>query len=151
MHLKQAMRRLLIEVDGSICFYCRKTVSDDLPNGHPDRATLEHRRPVSKRGGHHLDNMKISCSRCNAVKGNQSEAQFLRFIQTPQGKLKMAIADMTGTEKKHIEKYVSHETGRYLESLGKDTWRDLTREEWDGFLMMVISCWEERPQDEIPF
>jgi len=62
----------LIERDGDRCFYCGCVF------GTRNRApTLDHKVPRSNGGRSNVDNLRLVCYRCNRLKGNQSEAEFL--------------------------------------------------------------------------
>jgi len=67
------------------CHYCYKEVSIDLPPQHPDRATMEHIYPLSKKRldpmwhqfcTHFEDNITTSCWECNRQKDNKHPLQF---------------------------------------------------------------------------
>jgi 5-methylcytosine-specific restriction endonuclease McrA len=69
-------RRLVFERDDYRCGYCRLTVCDNLPEGHPRRATVDHVIPCSKGGRSGLDNLLTACQRCNGEKGDMSAEVF---------------------------------------------------------------------------
>lgn len=52
------------------CYYCNKRVLRDLPQHHPNKATIDHILPVSKGGTHALVNLVICCYPCNQEKDN---------------------------------------------------------------------------------
>jgi len=55
-----AMRKAVIERDGAICRGCGRR---DLP------LTVDHVRPLSGGGVHHISNMRVLCKPCNQAKG----------------------------------------------------------------------------------
>jgi 5-methylcytosine-specific restriction endonuclease McrA len=54
-----------------ICHYCNSHVSRYMSEGDPLKATVDHIIPVSKKGTSNIDNLVLSCSQCNNMKGNK--------------------------------------------------------------------------------
>lgn len=71
----------MMEAQGGRCFYCRKPMRRDVRARHPDRATIEHRVPVSDGGSDRDGNIVAACRACNARKGWRTEDAFRREIQ----------------------------------------------------------------------
>ena len=69
----------LVERDGDRCHYCRLTTVKDLPHSHPRKATIDHKTPRSRGGGWSLDNLVISCDRCNGEKGDMPYEMYLWY------------------------------------------------------------------------
>lgn len=69
-------RREIFERDGWECRICGIAVSDDLPPSHPQKANLDHVRPINPppgvaAGTHTRANVQTLCRVCNRVKSNQ--------------------------------------------------------------------------------
>jgi len=63
-------RAYILERDGGRCHICRKRVRrGDIQ--------IDHIIPLSRGGGHALDNLAVACSRCNLSKGNRSRGEQL--------------------------------------------------------------------------
>ena len=62
--IPKTLRQAVIARDGDICTYCGIKI-------HPSAIHLDHRLPVSKGGGHTLDNLCVTCQPCNNAKGNR--------------------------------------------------------------------------------
>ena len=65
--------------DGDRCFYCSVEMVFGVfgKSERPDAmATLEHRLPISRGGGHTADNVVLACWRCNISKGAKTEAEW---------------------------------------------------------------------------
>ena len=59
----------LFEACGWVCWLCNESVDPDLPFQHPLAATLEHKVPLSRGGGHVPENCALAHRICNARKG----------------------------------------------------------------------------------
>lgn len=64
-----SLRRMVIERDGYRCVYC----DDDLTNAE---VHLDHVIPESKGGPTNLNNLQVTCRKCNLSKGILSEDEF---------------------------------------------------------------------------
>jgi hypothetical protein len=53
------------------CCYCGIRTADDLPPGHPRRATLEHILPRVLGGTNEEDNLVVACGGCNRTRGHR--------------------------------------------------------------------------------
>lgn len=65
--------------DGDQCAYCNCNLafSKYAKGERPDNmATLEHRVPISRGGGHTAANCVLACWRCNITKGAKTEAEW---------------------------------------------------------------------------
>lgn len=60
------IRQLLI--GNPLCEYCRLPVCFSV--------SLDHRTPIARGGKHRLENLAVCCSRCNAMKGLLTQAEF---------------------------------------------------------------------------
>ena len=64
------VRQLL--ADHPLCEYCRLPLSFAV--------SLDHRTPIGRGGRHAIDNLAVCCSRCNAMKGVLTEAEFREVL-----------------------------------------------------------------------
>lgn len=69
----------IFERDGYRCHYCRLPVRTDVDQNHPRRATIDHKQPRSKGGGHRPDNLVTACRRCNNEKADIPYDMYLWF------------------------------------------------------------------------
>lgn len=53
------------------CFYCSKELTED-------EKTVDHKLPVSKGGTNEMNNLVISCQKCNSQKGDQTAEEYRR-------------------------------------------------------------------------
>jgi 5-methylcytosine-specific restriction endonuclease McrA len=67
-YFKGALRQQILERDDYRCQYCGKTVRDDLPRDHYDKANIDHAVPYPG-GPTTYENGKTACTVCNALKG----------------------------------------------------------------------------------
>lgn len=64
------IRRQVIERDGYHCVYC----DEDLTQGE---IHLDHIIPESKGGPTTIDNLQVTCRKCNTAKGVLTESEFV--------------------------------------------------------------------------
>jgi 5-methylcytosine-specific restriction endonuclease McrA len=64
------LQRLI--ADHPLCEYCRAPVSFAVQ--------VDHRTPIARGGRHQLVNLAICCSRCNALKGQLTEAEYRELL-----------------------------------------------------------------------
>ena len=69
------IRRHVIERDGLHCVYC----DEDLENSE---IHLDHVIPESQGGTTTIDNLQVTCRKCNTSKGILSEAEFTERLRT---------------------------------------------------------------------
>ncbi len=62
-----------------VCSYCNKIISRNLPNKHPDKATMEHIVPFSKGGTNDPKNLIPACYQCNSIMNEETQSK-LPFI-----------------------------------------------------------------------
>lgn len=74
-HLDPLLRR-----QSGACFYCRRGISRRHPQGHPLKATLDHRIPRSRGGSNHRSNLVAACEECNARKDNMTDREFVGLV-----------------------------------------------------------------------
>jgi 5-methylcytosine-specific restriction endonuclease McrA len=79
-HTYREWMLLVREVKGR-CFYCDiKTIDRGLlglAKASPDRATTrDHRTPLVRGGSDRIDNIAVSCQRCNAEKSTMTEDEY---------------------------------------------------------------------------
>lgn len=71
----------VFERDGWTCQICgRKTPKKLLGSINLKAPELDHRVPISKGGGHTLNNVQCACRRCNINKGNRTNAGQMRLF-----------------------------------------------------------------------
>ena len=78
----------LRERDGDKCCYCDKVMSFEIIKGHqfnPDRATIEHRTPLSQGGTHTWDNTVLACWLCNVRRGTSDAAEYHNSVNDTAG------------------------------------------------------------------
>lgn len=80
--LKGLMRRLYESQRGK-CHYCDRLMILDGTN-HKYSATKDHRDPIVN-GGRHVGNIVLACGRCNELKADMTEAQFVLGIACAGG------------------------------------------------------------------
>jgi hypothetical protein len=69
------LRRSVIDRDGPRCVYC----DDDLTNAE---IHLDHVIPESKGGLTSLNNLQVTCRKCNLAKGVLTESEFTNRLRT---------------------------------------------------------------------
>ena len=79
--------RMYLRQEG-LCHYCRVRMT--LHEGDTDRsATRDHRVPRSKGGNGFTGNVVLACLRCNRLKADMREADFVEMLElaeaTPDG------------------------------------------------------------------
>ena len=68
--------KAIIARDGSKCNYCKNETIRWNGVVLPNTTTLDHVVPISKGGGHTMDNVVIACSDCNTRKSNKNTRLF---------------------------------------------------------------------------
>lgn len=58
---------------GHACPYCRESLT-------AKNFSADHREPVSRSGKHEIDNLVICCERCNKIKGNMNDGEFISLL-----------------------------------------------------------------------
>lgn len=78
-------RQLYQKKSGSMCAYCRRTMqgkSDGLNDLAP---TFDHYMPKAKGGTGCKSNLVACCVACNAIKGNMTPVEWIKFMaNTPE-------------------------------------------------------------------
>lgn len=83
--IRRRVMRTLIRDSHGLCAYCKASVRI-APFKQPDKypahqtATIEHRTPLSRGGTWKRYNLACTCSRCNQIKGNLTELEFLELL-----------------------------------------------------------------------
>ena len=71
---RREQKRLKFEAlrtrDGDSCWRCRRAMRFDLPRGHDQAPTIEHRVPKAHGGTMALDNLCLCHGRCNREMGD---------------------------------------------------------------------------------
>ena len=76
------VRRFLYIVERGRCYYCKQSIQFN-------KTTVDHMTPLSKRGKNYLQNLVLSCKRCNSTKGNSDYDIFIsRWFYLPFDKKK---------------------------------------------------------------
>lgn len=68
------LRKTVIDRDGYYCVYC----DDDL---HDKEIHLDHIIPEAKGGSTTLNNLQVTCRKCNTSKGTLTEEEFIRRLR----------------------------------------------------------------------
>lgn len=74
----------LRERDGDKCCYCNKTMCFKIIEGHkfnPDRATIEHVKPLSQGGTHTWDNTTLCCWECNVRRATRDVDEYRALLK----------------------------------------------------------------------
>ena len=77
---KDGVRSVLLRKQGGRCCYCSRLVYRERPNGHHEKATLEHLRRRADGGTNHPDNLALACYPCNAFRGKTDWLSFKTFM-----------------------------------------------------------------------
>jgi len=72
--ISKFIRRQVIERDGYHCVYC----DEDLTQGE---IHLDHVIPESKGGPTTVDNLQVTCRKCNTAKGVLTESEFMSKLR----------------------------------------------------------------------
>lgn len=74
----------LRERDGDKCCYCNKTMCFKIIEGlkfNPDRATIEHVKPLSQGGTHTWDNTTLCCWECNVRRASRDVDEYRALLK----------------------------------------------------------------------
>ena len=72
--------RALVRSVGGRCYYCGvKTDAVFLPPHHPERREKDHKVPVTRGGSDSIDNIAVSCRRCNQEKRTMTADEFAEW------------------------------------------------------------------------
>lgn len=69
---------------GGKCIYCRSQLTTS-------KATLEHKKPVSRGGRDNPGNLAASCRLCNQTKGSLTDPQFRKLIKSGEGDIQLRL------------------------------------------------------------
>lgn len=69
------IRRQVIERDGYYCVYCDEDLTDK-------EIHLDHVIPESQGGPTTVDNLQVTCRKCNTSKGVLTEEEFVKRLRT---------------------------------------------------------------------
>lgn len=75
-------RTALAEAQNWRCCYCGTCVDDDLPEQHPERATIDHVEPLAHSGPRRWSNEAIACYLCNTGRGRMNAFVYFELVQT---------------------------------------------------------------------
>lgn len=97
---------------GWSCFYCHQTLCDYGDNKQPNSPAIEHRVPISKGGSDDMDNLRLTCGRCNIAKGTKTDTEFLAAIMPqvekpksePMTELQMELHNEWWVEVNHLRR-----------------------------------------------
>ena len=68
------IRRMVIDRDGLHCVYCDEDLIDQ-------EIHLDHVIPESQGGPTTVDNLQVTCRKCNTAKGILTEAEFVKRLR----------------------------------------------------------------------
>ena len=63
-----------VKEENTTCYYC----GDSLKSKN---RTIDHKIPISRGGQTTLDNLVVSCKRCNEEKGMMNDEEYLSFLE----------------------------------------------------------------------
>ena len=72
---RRAARARLITAQQGLCAWCGGYVREDVPEDHPHRAVLAHRRTPANGGARARDNQAAVCGGCMAKRRNHRRAR----------------------------------------------------------------------------
>ena len=81
---KWEARKQIGQAQGNKCCYCEVTLTWQFPQNKPlapTCATLEHIIPVAEGGDNFIDNLAVSCSRCNSRRGTTPHDLFKKGVR----------------------------------------------------------------------
>lgn len=70
MSVRHSFRLAIFSEAEWLCHYCGDQIFYRLPMGHPQRATVDHKHPLSKGGTSARDNLVACCQGCNEDKAD---------------------------------------------------------------------------------
>lgn len=85
---RRRIHAALKTIYGDRCYYCTRTFE---PRGNRQR-TLDHRYPLCRGGAHTIENLVLSCSKCNNCKGNLTWPEY-QMTNTYRDRLNQALAE----------------------------------------------------------
>ena len=57
--------------DATVCWWCKRWISNALPIGHPHKATADHLIPIAEGGPDTIENLVPACWECNCKRGKK--------------------------------------------------------------------------------
>lgn len=78
-HTIEEWENLLKEHD-YICYYCGCKLKTERNYRGKDKATRDHKIPITRGGTDNIDNIFPSCRSCNSSKGNMTEEEFKEYL-----------------------------------------------------------------------
>ena len=92
-----ALGRMLADRQESLCFYCESEIT--FYRKKPNSLEIDHRVPVSRGGGDHVENLVATCRHCNSLKANMTDKEFRE---------KFAPAELRERHASRIPNAISH-------------------------------------------
>lgn len=62
------------------CYYCTEELERGYEFPYSKNPSIDHKQPLSRNGLNSFDNVAISCTRCNIVKGTMTEQTYKNFL-----------------------------------------------------------------------
>ena len=84
LHKWEARKQIGVK-QGNKCCYCHVTLTWQFHKHKPlapTCATLEHIKPLAAGGADHIDNLAVSCNRCNGRRGTTPHHEYLKGTWT---------------------------------------------------------------------
>ena len=69
------------EKENIYCEYCDIKLKPHQPPPYNDASSLDHKHPLSRRGSNTFDNIAITCTQCNIIKGTMNTEEYLKFLE----------------------------------------------------------------------
>lgn len=71
----------LKEKEKIYCEYCKVELKAHQPYPYKDASSIDHKLPKTRGGKNVFDNIAITCTRCNIIKGTMSTEEYLKFLE----------------------------------------------------------------------
>jgi len=71
----------LKEKEKIFCEYCGVELKAHQKPPYSDSPSLDHKNPKTRGGKNEFDNIAITCTQCNIVKGTLNTEEYLKFLQ----------------------------------------------------------------------
>lgn len=83
----------LNEKENIYCEYCKIELKPNQRYPYNDASSLDHKLPKTRGGANTFDNIAITCTQCNIIKGTMNTEEYLKFLELlsvePEWKIKI--------------------------------------------------------------